>query len=154
MKKLFRTFLAVAAFAALTGVSSCTKVCDTGYEGDKCDVQIREKFTGVVSTTYRAIEDGSNSSPADYTIVISKSNSDIQKILITNMWDLFTNNVVATVDGNEFTIASQEPDNDGFVVQGSGTISGDVITVNYSVTDNNSTPATTDVITNGTWTKQ
>jgi hypothetical protein len=154
MKKMFNLILAVTVFAGLTAVTSCSKTCDEGFEGTKCDTEIREKFTGTSSTTYTATEDGTLSQPATFDVTISKSTTGATKILIGNVWNTFTNQVLATVDGDKFTIENQTPDNDGYSVQGTGTINGNKITVNYSVTDNNATPATTDQINNGVWTKK
>ncbi|MBS1623849.1 MAG: hypothetical protein JST83_07510 [Bacteroidetes bacterium] len=98
-------------------------------------------------------ETGTQSHHANpFTVHIQTSSTDVKKIRITNFWNNFVGDVVADVTAsNTFTIASQSPDNDGYtVVSGSGTISNNVISITYSVTD---TTNTTDAVT-GTWTKK
>ncbi|MFN4880458.1 MAG: hypothetical protein ACK5AS_01015 [Bacteroidota bacterium] len=105
--------------------------CIAGYEGDDCSTEMRTKFAGQYSVT-----DGcSASGAASYTINITSSSSDVSKVLISNFWNLFANNVVATVNGTNLTIANQEPDNDGYKVTGNGTINGNTLTINYTVID-------------------
>jgi hypothetical protein len=128
MKKLFRTFLAVAAFAAVTGVSSCTKVCDTGYEGDKCDVKIRDKFIGQWQGQETCTV-GTDS----YTLTIGASGTDILKVTLNNIYNqAFT--ATATVDGTTFTVANQNVGGT-VTVQGNGTVSGNNISFQYTISD-------------------
>lgn len=123
--------------------------CVAGYEGDSCQTLSRVKFLG----TYDVSDSCSSSGSATYQITVAASgvSSEHAKVLISNFWDTFTNNVQATVNGNTITIPTQEPDNDGFTVTGTGTINGTAITVtvNFSVADG----TTTDVC-QSTWTKQ
>lgn len=103
--------------------------CVTGYEGTDCGTEVRAKFLGPYSVT-----DGcSASGAATYSININKSNTEINVVLISNFWNLFANNVKATVNGTNLTIATQEPDNDGYKVTGNGTINGNTLTINYTV---------------------
>ena len=105
-------------------------VCDTGYEGVDCGTESRTKFLGV----YNVNESCTITGNAAYTVAIT-AGTQIDKVLIGNFWNVFAHAVVATVNGSSITIPSQEPDNDNFFVQGSGTISGNVLTMNYTVTD-------------------
>lgn len=128
MKKIFKTFLTVAAFAAVAGVSSCTKVCDEGYEGDKCDVAIREKFIGQWQGQ-ESCTVGSDS----YTLTIAASGSDILKITLNNVYNQ-TFTATATVDGTTFNVANQNVG--GTVnVQGNGSVSGSNISFQYTIND-------------------
>ena len=104
--------------------------CASGYEGTDCSTISRDKFTD----TWTVNEDCSSSAPASYIVSITNG-SGITDVLISNMWDAFVNSVHATVDGNTISIASQEPDNDGFIVSGQGTISGTTITWSYTIDD-------------------
>jgi len=134
----------------LNGGTCVSGTCDcaTGYEGTDCSTISRDKFTD----TWTVNEDCSLSAPASYIVSISNG-TGITDVLISNMWDAFTNSVAATVNGNTITIASQEPDNDGFTVSGSGSISsdGNTITMSYTVTDTSN--GDQDNCTNSVWTK-
>ena len=138
---------------AVASGDDCACDCDAGYEGDDCTTLTRSKFVG----TWGVSEDCSLSNPAAYTVTITADASNNDKILIDGLWQLFNNPVVATVDGNELTIASQEPDGDDFFINGSGTIvvNGAVstITATYNVEDRTGTTTTTDVCTGSTWVK-
>ncbi|MDO8367961.1 MAG: PKD domain-containing protein [Saprospiraceae bacterium] len=129
-------------------------VCDPGYEGDAagfCTVETRAKFLGNYSVT----EDCSLSSPSTYTISVT-AGATINEVKINNFWDVFINSVKATIAGSTITIASQEPDQDDFVVEGSGSIdisqTPNVMTITYTVTDTNGIPIS-DVCTNSMFIK-
>lgn len=130
--------------------------CATGYEGSDCSVESRTKFLNAnnADASYRATENGSVSGGSAYDLTIKQSSSDITKVLIHNLWDNFTNNVIATVSGDKITFSRQEPDSDGYFVVGSGTISGTTVSVDYTVTkEAGGTVISTDHVT-GTWVKQ
>ena len=151
--------IALVAMLAIGGLSTMTMMscgkedegCPTGFEGSDCKTEMRTKF--INANGWNAIETGTVSGAGSYTINILTTTTGTDKILIANLWDNFSHDVVATVSGSSFTIARQEPDADKYFVQGSGTISGSTITVNYTVTDENTTPITSDAVT-GAWTKK
>lgn len=126
-------------------------VCDVGYAKDASG-QCTLKFTG----QYAVAEDCSNSAPSSYTITLTEGASG-NEVNITNFWGLFKNVVKASVDGNTITIARQEPDNDEFFVQGSGSISQEgnqiVITLTYTVSDESGPTPVNDVCTNSRFVK-
>jgi len=124
---------------------SGTCVCDTGYEGVDCGTESRAKFFGVYTVSDSCTITGNSA----YTVNIS-AGTQIDQVLISNFWGAFAHAVEATVSGSSITIPSQEPDSDNFFVQGSGTISGNVLTMNYTVTDQ--TSGLSDGCT-ATWTK-
>lgn len=136
MSKLFKSFMTVAAFAALTIVSSCTKTCDEGFEGDKCDTEIRAKFIG----DYDVSETKNGGSAYTYSTEITSSAGGALQVNITKIatggasTSLFNTSVKATVDGNAINITDQEPDSDGYSIQGNGSISNGVISLTYTVT--------------------
>lgn len=179
MKNLFKS-LALTLLAAAT-FTSCeqdpckdvvcgdqgqcvegTCVCNAGYEKDAnnlCNTEQRTKFlkqnaNGTVSAqTYVVSDVCSNSGTSDYNTTISAGTASITEVRVTNFYGLFTNAVVATVDGNTITIARQQPDNDSIYVVGSGTISGTTITFSYSISDEtDSANIVTDSCT-ATWVK-
>ena len=51
------------------------------------------------------------------------------------------NPVVASVDGNDITIASQDPDSDGYLVSGSGSMNaaGTVLSITFTLSDGTNT---------------
>lgn len=120
--------------------------CASGYEGDDCGTEIRAKFKG----PWTAADGCSLSGSASYGVSVS-SGTGIFDVKITNVWNSFVNSVNATVSGTTITILTQEPDNDGFTVSGTGTINaaGNSITWSYTVTDSGS--GLSDVCTS-TWT--
>ncbi len=119
--------------------------CNPGYEGANCAVETRAKFIG----NYQASERGSLSGNYIFPVTISNSSADITKVMLGNIYDTYTNPVAATVSDTTFTIASQDPDGQGYVVSGAGRISRTTISLTYSI----SYQGQTDNVT-GTWTKQ
>ncbi|MEY2899643.1 MAG: hypothetical protein RL138_1696 [Bacteroidota bacterium] len=169
-KSIHLMFVAVFATAAMFYLNSCVKdpckdvvcqnggtclsgtcSCATGYEGTNCETAMRDKF--INASGYSAVENGSASGASTYTLNITTNSNSVDKVYISNVWSTFQNTVNATISGSTITFARQSPDNDGFYVEGNGTISGNSITVSYTVTDETSTPIVTDNVT-GTWTKK
>jgi hypothetical protein len=125
-KKLFSlSALFFAAFVMFTA-TSC---------GDDCKFEQKD-FVG----SYLATEDCSASQATSYNVTITAGASETD-VKVTNVWGLFANAVNATIDCETITISRQEPDNDGYFVEGSGIIEKNDgnITVNmtYTVTDEN-----------------
>lgn len=131
MNKLFKSFMTIAAFSALTIVSSCTKTCDEGFEGDKCDTEIRAKFID----NYDVSESKNSNAPYSYTTSITTSSANVLQVNISELGgNFFNSSVKATVDGTSLTIASQDPDSDGYTIAGSGTISNNTVSLTYTIT--------------------
>lgn len=149
MKKLFKLF-AIGLLASAT-FTACDKddckdvvcgdygqcidgscLCNEGYEQGSdglCSVEVRQKFLG----SFTGTESCSSSPTGTYTITVIRG-TGIRDIQISNFWNLFDNAVLATISGNEVTIGRQDPDGDGYVVEGSGSISGTTLTLTYTVT--------------------
>ena len=127
--------LLLAGFAAL---SSCSKVCDTGYEGEHCTTEVRTKYLGTFSgrQTCGAVTD-------TFTVAIGTVANDVTKIKIYNIYNSTLNATGTVLDNGSITIASQS--------LGSGTISGSVtnssgkINIAYTVSVQGS------VVDNCTW---
>jgi len=127
--------------------------CDPGYEYDadgSCKVLTQDKYVHIFTVS-------ENCSATPYLAEIVRG-SGVTDVLIKNVWDVFQNSVKATIDGNTITIGRQEPDNDGFFVEGSGTYSVNtggkgVITLNYTVKDEN-VPSTGNTSCTATYTQQ
>jgi hypothetical protein len=128
MKKLFRTFIAVAVIGSIATLASCTKTCDEGFEGDKCDVEIRAKFLGAYAGNEICTAGSDN-----YTLTVANSGTDILKITLSNVYgSAFT--ASASVDGSSFTVPSQTVAV-GVTVSGSGTVTGNNLTFTYNIND-------------------
>jgi hypothetical protein len=129
---------------------SGTCTCSTGYEGTTCQTLSRDKFV----KTWNAGEATSGSAGSNtqtYTASISPdpSSTDVTKVIIGNISNsFFTNPVHASITATTITIPSQQPDNDGYAIEGSGTYANSRITWNYSITK----ASTADVVNvTGTW---
>lgn len=161
MKKtrLFFTaaLLSVGAFSAVT-MTSCSKddqICNAGYEGDNCDVEIRTKMLG----TYTAADvNNADASDAPSYVTQITTNATVTVVNITNFSggasqggfaNLVTSNVVATDNGVSFTIPDQVPDNDLYHVSGSGTYTTATKKISIIYTITNPTGATNNYT--GTW---
>lgn len=157
MKKVFKSFLAIAIIGAVTTVTSCTKTCDPGYEGDDCKTEVRTKFLG----NYNASESKNGGTAYSYSGSILTSSANVQEIFINripNGTGFFNTNVKATIDGNAITIANQNPDGDDYYITGTGAYSSSTstITFTYTVTGPNSgiPPVNVTDSYTSTWTKQ
>lgn len=146
MKKLFKTFVAVALIGGMATIASCTKTCDNGYEGDKCDTEWRTKFIG----TY-TFADVCPSGNYTGTATITSSSNNVVTILITNFGGIGgTATINGTLDeSNKVTITSGAA-NSFTVNSATGTMTNNIINWTYTLTDpNNATETCT-----STWTKQ
>jgi hypothetical protein len=142
---LFASLLTIGAFS-VTLVTSCnpdackdvictnggscsngTCACPSGYEGTLCETLSRTKFIGVYSGTETCTV-GSDT----YSITIT-ANSDPLKFNIQNLYNQsFT--AIAAAGGNSFTIPNQTVGS-GVTAVGSGSITGNTITVTYTIND-------------------
>jgi hypothetical protein len=119
MKKVFRfknTSIFFIVIAVLIGFG-CSKDKDL----------IQADLIGNYTVTETC--DGSDDS---YEITISSVGSDENTIQIYNLWD-WQESVVANINGDAIDIPSQVLD--GVTFSGSGSLSGDELTINYSVLD-------------------
>jgi hypothetical protein len=120
--------------------------CASGFEGTLCATKSNEKFVNAAG--WKVVEDGTLSASSNYTVLITANSTIPNGIYISKVWNTFTNTTNATVNGNNITIPRQQPDNDGFYVEGTGTINTAltpaVITVKYKVTDETSATTKTD----------
>ncbi len=151
MKRNFLWFLSFALLSTALTLTSCDDdpckdvtcgdhsacfegdcICDVGYEKDAAGncVSERVKFLG----TWSASDNCSSSGTATYITVTSTGTSEGQ-VSIANFWGLFTNAVSATISGDTITIARQEPDGDGYFVEGTGTFSNGQINWTFKVTE-------------------
>lgn len=165
MKKLqvlAKSALTVLAFSTVLMLSSCADeckdvvcqnagvctdgICDcpNGYEGTLCESEVRAKFKG----TWTVQDNCSQSGTSGYTVGVVNGTT-INEVNITNFWEAFSAPVKATVTGNTISVALQEPDNDDWTVSGQGTITGNTINWNYTITN----PSGVADVCTGVWTK-
>ena len=111
--------------------TSGTCDCPAGYEGTLCAELSRDKFIG----TYSGNETCTVGTDT-YSIQLTTS-STATKFNIVNLYNQsFT--AIADADGNSFTIPSQTVGSN-VTAAGSGTISGNSITITYTINDGTTT---------------
>ena len=144
MKKIFTALMVIASFATVTTITSCTKTCDPGFEGSDCKTEVRTKIVG----NYSVVETCSSTGAASYTVAISKSTTDVTKVIVTPFAGYPGITGIISVDGTTLTIASQTVA--GYTFSGTGTINngGTSITANYTISDGTNSESCP-----GTWTK-
>lgn len=79
---------------------SCT--CQVGYEGDRCEEIVRDKFKGV----WGVAESGSSTGPISYAVSIEDGTS-IDQVEIRNFYNLFDASAIANVKGDTLYIPLQ-----------------------------------------------
>jgi hypothetical protein len=104
---------------------NCTCVCGTNYEGTKCETLVRAKFIGSFNGT-EACTSGNDT----YAVTVTAGSGD-GDVIIGNLYNagFFVNATVNATGG--LTIASQSFGTG--TVSGSATISGNTLTVTYTV---------------------
>lgn len=104
-----------------------TCACPAGYEGTLCETLSRDKFIGVYSGNETCTL-GTDT----YSITIT-ANSDKVKFNIQNLYNQsFT--AIASASSNSFSIPSQTVGS-GVTAVGSGNITGNTITITYTIID-------------------
>lgn len=121
--------------------------CTTGFEGNDCSLETRDKFLG----TYNVQDHCTVTGDTTYTVNIGKVDTNVTRVQIANFNNDFSNLVFATVSGNNIEIPVQTPDNDGRSVSGVGIFSGGfIITWNYTIVSSGGIP---NDCTNSVWKK-
>ncbi|GEM_PF-3388157 len=142
-------FSALAAILFLMIAGSCTKLCNSGYEGSRCNVLTTTKFTGV----WNAVDTPGNITYKD-TISPGMALGDIT--LSTSFAGHHFNHVInASVAADVITIPWQKPDSASNFVQGTGTLSTDEnnISFSYQLITGADSPQVITTYT-GTWIRQ
>jgi hypothetical protein len=123
----------VCANGGICDAATGNCACATGWEGVDCKTASRNKFLNAAG--YTVVEDGTSSASATYTGTIVASGTDSTALNLGNVWGVFVNTVRGTVNGSTVTIARQQPDADGYWVEGNGTMnSTGVMTLKYKIT--------------------
>lgn len=126
MNKIF--FTAVLLLSATLFISSCKRECDAGWEGTDCDTEQREKFIGTFNGDVVC-----GVSPDTYTLWISKTaGEDVQLVDVLN---IDNRNLTYTGKVLDNTLEITEQTKSGITVEAEGVISGDTLTLDYTITD-------------------
>lgn len=103
---------------------NCT--CETGYEGDNCDIEERAKFYG----TYTGNETCTTGSD-NYQVTVTSNSAGITSVSISNIYNQ-SFIVSGTVSGTSVSIPSQSVGS-STTVSGNGSISGNQLTITYEI---------------------
>ena len=125
-------------------------ICVPGFEGDTCEITIRDRFLG----NYFATDVCNTMGTLQYSMSIH-SNSQILSVLFSSQLanSKFVDSVSATVEGNNLIINTQQVNGNSFSVSGNGSISNGTLTLLYVLTNLNVLPNEIDTC-RATWVKQ
>jgi hypothetical protein len=144
MKTKLQTYFSVLLMiASISLMSSCVKTegcTDPTAENYDPNAEIenatcigqRKKFLGL----YNAGDACNNTNiPVfqNYYIEVRQSNQTLDEILIFNLGNFYFNPVVAAVNRTTFTIERQDPDANGYYIEGDGSITGNKISIQYRI---------------------
>jgi hypothetical protein len=130
MKKLFRTFIAVAVIGSIATLASCTKTCDEGYEGDDCKTEIRAKFLG----SWKGNDLCTTGTYSDITVVLTGGSSSVTNVVLSNLGGFgATETVVATLNSAGALEISNASISGGRTITGLITSSGSALNFSYTV---------------------
>lgn len=126
--------------------STGTCVCSSGFEGSDCSTEQRAKFLGLFS-----FNENCNGSTFNYNASIGKGPT-VDNVILYDFYALPNTTISARVYGQNITIPQQTIVHDGneYSINGSGSISGKVLTLNYTM----DTPNKTDLSCSATGQKQ
>jgi hypothetical protein len=107
---------------------TCT--CATGYEGSNCGTEQRSKFLA----SYNVSESCNMSGNFNYTMSINTSATGVTNVVLNNFYGVGAT-VTGTVNGSAITIPSQlvNVNSIGHTFSGSGQVSGNILTLSYTV---------------------
>lgn len=111
-------------------------VCDDGFEGPNCDMEVRAKFLGIYLAD-AVCEDGGSS---NINIIISAAAANMRDIWISE--ETMSLHFLATVDSSNHISINQDDIGGGQSMVGEGTINDNTITLNYVIGGTNTCSAT------------
>ena len=144
-----KKILAISAFLLLLILGACTKLCNSGYEGKRCNILATSKFLGY----WNVVDTPGN---LTYTDTISQGAVLVNITLSSSFAGHHFNHIInASVIEEAITIPYQQPDSGGNFVQGTGTISSDNnhITLTYQIVSATDSPHISTAYA-GIWTRQ
>ena len=136
MKKIFNSFLIVAVMASVATISSCTKTCDLGYEGDNCKTEVRAKYLGNFNGSEACTSGTTPVSVNGVTV-----SGDVVKVTFTNLYGAGFNTTGTVQADGSITIANQSFGTGQ--ISGSATINAGKIVITYTVTSGGASDACT-----------
>jgi hypothetical protein len=144
-----RYFLTIAAPLLMLAIGACSKLCNSGYEGSRCNVLTTAKFEG----QWGAVDTPGNIIYLD-TIAQGAALGGIT-LSASFAGHHFSHTINASVSEDVLTIPYQQPDSANNFVQGTGTISADHnhISLNYQLISGPDSARVTSSY-GGTWTRQ
>lgn len=119
------------------GNGSCVDgscVCNTGYEGSECGTEKRSKFLGSWSAT-----ENCTSGNYSWTMTSTASSQGITAIIFNNFAGFNGINVSATVNSNGTSLTIPNQTLSGATFSGSAQITGNIMTLTYSLTSQGQT---------------
>lgn len=130
--------------------TNCNCSCNIGYAGTSCNLTLAGIYTAnsdILGTSTPVTAYNSSISLSGNTVTITKFKNGF-----------FVNSAIGTLSGNTITLNSdQQPDNDGYKLNGTGTISSNATQISikwsYSITGPNGAGVIVTDNISGTWTK-
>jgi hypothetical protein len=148
MKKIILGLLAVTAVAFTSCKDDCKDVtcsnggtctsgvcdCPSGYEGTNCETSWASGFTGNYNVAESYIIAGGGNGTANFSSIIT-AGSDAKKITVSNFSESGQNITVDVETKTSLKINSQTVTVSGtqFVANGTGSIAGSTVTLNYTL---------------------
>ena len=120
-----------------------TCICTTGYEGGDCGTESRAKFLSVYNVT-----ESCPSGNFSYQSTISTSSAGADRVIVSNFGG-YGVSVSGTVSGSSLSIPNQQVDVQGTAAtfSGSGQLSGNILTVTYTVSSGSNSETCTQTCT-------
>jgi hypothetical protein len=149
MKVIIKISFIVLLAMGIANVISCSKICDEGYEGNRCDVEIRDRFEG----TWNAADEPGGKI---YGNTISKGTGILDLVVASSFSDsVFFRPIKATATSNSIVINRYKPDTSKIEVEGNGLISEDYKRIDwtYNLINTYDSPEVRTPYT-GVWTRQ
>lgn len=121
--------------------------CPDGYSGTFCEIEDRAQFIGSYSVSESCTTDD-----YEYNMSISNSTSAANEIILDGLYEL-TVGLNATVSGNDLTIVPGQSNTDQSntgefeSIEGSGSISGNTVTITYTLMNHGATDNCTATLT-------
>ena len=140
MKRILRFCIFILLGYSLTTFLSCSRVCQSGYANPNCSVELRALYENL---NYTVTESKNHDSAYNYSATIITSTAGPFALQMTNVANgFFVNNVKGqvSISGDSLVITRQAPDTGARYIQGLGTLTNNVLTLNYTISYLDSLP--------------
>mgnify|MGYP003342866290 CR=1 FL=1 len=127
MKRFFTAIMVIATIGTVSTITSCTKTCDTGYEGSNCKTEVRAKYLGNFNGTESCTTGTSTIAVNVITVA-----GDVTKVTFFNLYGAGFNTTGTVQADGTITIATQTFGTGS--ISGSATINAGKVKVTYVVT--------------------